>query len=68
MNTKIVTEYLHGERDEHSELWSVDAEQQNVFRYALYEVAIGLEVDMDTGKSRIVSVDGVDLVTKGEFE
>lgn len=67
-NTKIVKRYLHGQEDEWSELWPVDtAEQQNVYHYSLYEVAIDLEVDLDTGKSRIVAVDGISLSRLPEF-
>jgi hypothetical protein len=51
MTTQIVTEYLHGENDELSELWPPDAPQQEKFHYALYEVEVYLEVDMETGKS-----------------
>lgn len=67
MNTKIVTQYLHGDSDELSDLWDYEAPQQEAFHHALHEVAIDLEVDMDTGKSRIVAVDGVALASLGEF-
>jgi hypothetical protein len=55
---KTVTRYLSGEEDELSNLWPYDAPQQDVYCGSLYEVRIDLEVDMDTGKSRIVAVDG----------
>jgi hypothetical protein len=67
MTTQIVTEYLHGENDELSELWPPDAPQQEKFHYALYEVEVYLEVDMETGKSRIVSVNGIGLPDPGDF-
>lgn len=67
MNTRIIKRYLHGSNDELSDLWDYEAPQQDIFGYALYEVAIDLEVDMDTGKSRIVAVDGVPLSKLGEF-
>jgi hypothetical protein len=44
-----------------SDLWDHDAKQQEVYHYSLYEVAVDLEVDLDTGESRIVAVDGVKL-------
>lgn len=53
-----VIRYLHGEDDELSDLWEPDAPQQKNYHYALYEVAVELEVDLDTGKSRVVAVDG----------
>ena len=67
MNTVIVTRYLHGEDDELSDLWEPDAEQQEVYHYSLYEVRVDLEVDLDTGKSRIFAVDGVQLSKLQEF-
>jgi len=57
-NTRIVTRYLHGDSDELSDLWDYDAPQQDKYHYALYEVMVDLEVDMDTGESKIVAVDG----------
>ena len=62
MPKKIVKRYLHDESDEYSDLWPIDAPQQKKYHYALYEVAIDLEVDMDTGDSKIVRVDGKRLV------
>lgn len=64
-NTRIVKEYLHGDNDELSDLWDHDARQQEKYHYALYEVGIDLEVDMDTGESRIVAVDGIKLTRPG---
>lgn len=60
-DTKIVTRYLHGEEDSLSDLWDYEAPQQDVYHYSLYEVKIELEVDMPTGESRIVTVDGKKL-------
>ena len=58
MNVITVKRYLHGEEEMVRDLWPYDAPQQDVYHYSLYEVAIDLEVDLDTGKSRIVGVDG----------
>ena len=68
MNTKIVTRYLHGEEDQLSDLWDYDAPQQDVYHYSLYEVAIDLEVDLDTGKSRIISVNGQKLEGESKWQ
>ena len=57
VNTTIVTRYLYSEEDELSPLWDYDAPQQDVYHYSLYEVKIDLEVDLDTGQSRIIAVD-----------
>lgn len=65
-NITTVTRYLHGEEDEYSDLWDLNAPQQEVYHYSLYEVEITLEVDLDTGKSRITQVDGSD-VAPGAF-
>lgn len=67
MNTRIIRRFLHDENEELSDLWEPDAPQQEVYHYSLYEVAIDLEVNMDTGGSRIVAVNGVPLVSKGNF-
>jgi hypothetical protein len=67
MNTRIVTRYLHGEEDSLSDLWDYEAPQQNVYHYSLYEVTIELEVDLDTGKSRIHTVNGCALEEDHEF-
>jgi hypothetical protein len=67
MNTKLVRRYLHDDTEDFSHIWSHDSTQQEVYAYALYEVAIDLEVDMDTGKSRIVAVDGRELKEPGDF-
>lgn len=57
-NTKVVREYLHGGDEGLSELWHHDAPQQDVFMRRLYEVVVDLEVDLDTGETRIIAVDG----------
>lgn len=67
-NTTLVKRYLHGQSDELSDLWDYEAPQQDVYHYSLYEVAIELEVDLDTGKSRIVSVNGNPLMGSEEFK
>jgi hypothetical protein len=58
MRVQTVKRYLHGGDDVLSDLWAPEAPQQDVYHYSLYEVEIDLEVDLDTGKSRIVGVDG----------
>lgn len=63
-DTKVITRYLHGQEDELSELWDYDAPQQDVYHYSLYEVRIELEVDMPTGESRILTVDGRKLCSE----
>ena len=59
--TKRVVRYLHDDSDELSELWPPEAPQQEVYAYALYEVMIELDVNMKTGQSTIVAVDGREL-------
>lgn len=67
MTTKIVRRYLHDESDLLSPLWASDAPQQEIYAYALYEVAVDLEVDMESGRSRIVAVDNKSLADPGPF-
>jgi hypothetical protein len=68
MKTTTIKRYLHGRQDGLCDLWKPEAKQQKNYHYALYEVAIDLEGDLDTGKSRILAVDGIDLVEPGEFQ
>ena len=59
---KPITEYIgHGGRDEYSELWPTDAEQQREFHYSLYELELDCEVDLETGKLYLQGVSGVKL-------
>lgn len=62
MKTKIVKRYLRANNDELSDFWDWHANHGS-----LYEVVIDLEVDMYTGKSRIVAVDGIALVKLPDF-
>ena len=76
--TKVVRRYLHHESDEYpTDLWPMgegggprdeDMPQHERFHYALYEVAVDLEVDLTTGKSRILRVDDVPLAEVGDFK
>jgi hypothetical protein len=67
MNIVKVTRYVHDEEDELSSLWPYDAPQQDVYHYALYETQIDLEVDLDSGKNRIVAVNGRLITDPGDF-
>jgi hypothetical protein len=67
-STKLVTRYLHNDNEELSDLWKPEDHQQEMYRYSLYEVKIDLEVDLDTGESRICAVDGIDLAVLGDFQ
>jgi hypothetical protein len=63
-NTTVVTELVHGGgnmSDEYSELWPPEAPQQRRYHYALYEEAVELEVDLDTGRWRYVSFAGLPI-------
>lgn len=64
MNTTLITEYVHGggeASDSYSSLWPTDAPQQDVFHYCLYEEAVDIEVDLDTGRWRYVGFAGKKL-------
>lgn len=58
---KRFKKYLHGQTDEYSEFWDVDAEQQQKFHYAFYEVELDCEVDLDTGEVRCWGIENVPL-------
>jgi hypothetical protein len=58
---KTITKYLHGQSDELEDLWDYDAPQQDVAHYWLYEHAVTMEVDMDTGEAVITHLSGVPL-------
>ena len=70
MNTKIIT--LHEGREDHfeefSDLWDLDAPQQDAFEYAASRLDVSLEVDLDTGKSRIIALNDVPLSIIGDFQ
>jgi hypothetical protein len=68
MNVKRVIRYVHDEEDSLSDLWDADAEQQETYHYSLYEVRVDLDVDLDTGKSRIAAVNGIALSELPEFQ
>lgn len=63
--TRLVRRYLHDNSDELSDLWDYEASQQDVYHYALYEVSVDLEVEMETGRSRIMAVNGIPLTDPG---
>ena len=70
--TKIVKRYLHGDSDEFSGLWEQPdsgdqeawkrfTERESLFERALYEVDFDLEVDLETGRTEIIRVNGREL-------
>lgn len=67
MPTKVITKYVHGQSDELSRLWPFDAPQQDVFHYCLYEEAVEIEVDLDTGQWRYLSFGGKKLESPTEW-
>lgn len=58
---KRFTKRLHGGSDEYGEFWGPEAQQQETFHYAFYEVELDCEVDLDTGKVRCWGVQGSPL-------
>lgn len=65
---KVVTKmFLHGSKDDNYERGrglGLEGSALDEFAYALYEVEFGVEVDTETGRSRILSVDGRPLGEK----
>ncbi len=60
-----VTAYLHSSKESMYELGEkagLDGEALHFFTYALCEVRVELEVDKQTGKAEIQSVDGRELM------
>lgn len=64
--TKVIKYYLHGDKDTNWELGEriglTEEAIRNHFRGACYEVEVDLEVDMLTGESKIIAVDGRKLL------
>lgn len=66
MSKRIIKMYLHSDKEDN---WDIGEEIglseeaiSEEFKYALYEVEVDVEVDMETGKTKILAVDGVKLV------
>ena len=63
--SKIVTKmYLHGSKDSNydkAEELGLSEEAQKNFAYALYEVTFDVEVDTETGDTKILKVNGKEL-------
>lgn len=63
-DTVVKTFYAHGgpeSTDEYLDLWPTDAPQQQRAHYILYEDAVDVEIDLDTGQFRYVAFAGVPL-------
>ena len=61
MSTIRTTVYLHSDKETMHEMGvklGLEGEALNHFRYAGYEVALGMDVDTATGNAVIVAVDG----------
>ncbi len=65
---KYYKAYLHGDKseavyhnEEHSLGMDEDAKAFGEFIYSLYEVELDMEVDTDTGETKILAVNGVKL-------
>ena len=59
-----ITEYLHGDKGSQWESGreaGLSEKACDNYAYALYEVEFVLEVDTETGESKIIKVDGKDL-------
>lgn len=53
--------YVHGNKEsmwKRGEALGLTCEALRAFSFACYEIEVGLEVDLDTGESRIVTIDG----------
>jgi hypothetical protein len=70
LNTRIVTEYVHGgpdASDEYSDLWPTDAPQQRRYHYCLYEEEVQVEVDLDSGAFRYIGFAGKKLAEPSDW-
>lgn len=65
---KTIKMYLHSSKDSNYDLINrfnlefADEDAETTFLYALYEVEFDVEVDLDTGKEKIISVNGRKLL------
>lgn len=63
MATQMIKMHLHGSKEnsswyaENNNLVFSNEDARTTFLYALYEVAFDVEVDLDTGNTRIITVD-----------
>lgn len=58
---KIITDYLHGDEDGFDQIPENEFKDFAAYRNAAnwaYELEFEVEIDMDTGDSKILSVDG----------
>jgi hypothetical protein len=69
MNTTTETYYVHAApyEDEFAPFWDADDPRQNKIHYLLYEEPVDVEIDLDTGKHRIVGFAGQELVEPTEW-
>lgn len=65
---KFYKAYMHGDKDdawEYNETQELGFDTQSdafgEFVYSLYEVALDMEVDTDTGEAKILGINGVKL-------
>ena len=61
---KVIKYYLHSDKEENYEIaddLGLSEDARATFRHACEEIELDLEVDLDTGYSRIIAVDGVNL-------
>jgi hypothetical protein len=62
MSKKVIKMYLNGDKesnwDKGQEIGLTEEAIHEHFKYALYEVELDVEVDMETGETKILMVDG----------
>ena len=61
----ITTMYLHNDKESNydkGEELGLSEKAMELFKYALYEVSLEIEIDELTGRYEILKVDGKDLV------
>lgn len=70
MNTTIRTYYVHGQpyEDEFAPFWPSEDTRQERIHYLLYEEAVEVEIDLDTGATRILAFAGKKLVEPTEWQ
>lgn len=62
MVTKIITDYLHSDKDSMYELGAeigLKEDALRIFVYALYEVEVTMEVDMETGRAKAIKFEEI---------
>lgn len=70
MSKEMIKMYLHGSKDDNYETGEeleLSEQALDVFKYALYEVEFDVEVDTETGETKIKKCNDMLLISESEL-